>query len=51
LGYYADGRRINPPGVKSFAEVRHLESIIFIGFLIVLLQSLSHHGNPSEIFH
>ena len=23
MGYYADGRRINPPGVKSFAEVRH----------------------------
>ena len=33
LGYYADGRRINPPGVKSFAEVRDLESMLFFGIV------------------
>jgi hypothetical protein len=30
VGYYADGRRINPPGVKSFAEVQHLQQLIVI---------------------
>jgi hypothetical protein len=29
VGYYADGRRIHPPGVKSFAEVTHLLVLCF----------------------